>query len=251
MGADRDDAERRVRGLFERPKGSGVWWVCYFDANGRRHRERVGPKALAKKVYQKRKTEIAERRFFPEQFRRRPELLADAITKYVQRRRSTILSPRNFARYGEVWATAPETVGKTTHELTAQDIEDVRERRRAEGCAESTWNKEIGWLRTFYHDLLDAIREHPDRHVPLVSPVRSRKHFYAEDNSRDRHLSDDEETQLRTALPAAAWPKVQVAMLTGFDLAIQFGLRWADDVNFDARTVRGWRRKGRRRERKP
>jgi hypothetical protein len=32
---------------------------------------------------------------------------------------------------------------------------------------------------------------------------------------------------------------VQVAMLTGLDLAIQFGLRWADDVNFEARTIRG------------
>lgn len=84
-----------------------------------------------------------------------------------------------------------------------------------------------------------------------MSPVRSKKHFYAEENSRDRHLLDDEETKLRQALPETGWPKVQVAMLTGFDLAIQFGLQWADDVNFEARTVRGWRRKGRRRERKP
>lgn len=30
-----------------------------------------------------------------------------------------------------------------------------------------------------------------------------------------------------------------------------FGLRWADDVNLEARTVRGWRRKERRKEKKP
>jgi hypothetical protein len=35
-------------------------------------------------------------------------------------------------------------------------------------------------------------------------------------------LTDAEETQLQAALPEAAWPKVQVAMLTGVDLAIQF-----------------------------
>src|SRR5213594_616656 len=23
--------KRSPRGVFERPKGSGVWWVCYFD----------------------------------------------------------------------------------------------------------------------------------------------------------------------------------------------------------------------------
>jgi hypothetical protein len=33
--------------------------------------KKVGPRGLALKVYQKRKTQIAERRFFPEQIRRR------------------------------------------------------------------------------------------------------------------------------------------------------------------------------------
>ena len=84
--------------------------------------------------------------------------------------------------------------------------------------------------------------------MPLVSPIKAKKHFYPETHSRTRHLSDDEEPRLRDALPAAAWPKVEVAMLTGFDLEVQFGLRWAEDVNFEARTVRGWRRKGRQRK---
>src|SRR5262249_42721452 len=106
------------------------------------------------------------------------------------------------------------------------------------------------WILVGYRDLLEMIRKQPTRHVALVSPV-SPKHFYAEDNSRDRHLSDAEELALRAALPEAAWPKVQVAVLTGLDLGVQFGLRWADDVNFEARTIRGWRRKGRRRELKP
>jgi site-specific recombinase XerD len=236
------------KGCFERPKGSGSWWIRYRDEHGRLHREKVGQKGLAKKVYAKRKTEIAERRFFPEQFRRRPEPLAVAIKKYVARRRSTIVAVADFERYGRFWATAPETAGKTTHELTAALIELVRERRRAEGCAESTWNKEVSWLRAFYGDLLDAVREHPDRYVPLVSPIKAKKHFYPETHSRTRHLSDDEEAQLRAVLPAAAWPKIEVAMLTGFDLEVQFGLRWAEDVNFEARTVRGWRRKGRGRK---
>jgi hypothetical protein len=250
VAARRKRRARRVRGIFERPTGSGIWWVSYFDAHGRRHREKVGPKGLAKKVYAKRKTEITEARFFPEKLRRRPEALAAAIKKYIARRRSTVVDVHNFERYGHLWATAPETAGKSTHEVASEDIEEVRERRRAEGAAESTWNKEVSWLRAFYRDLLEMIRKQPTGHVALVSPV-SPKHFYAEDNSRDRHLSDAEELALRAALPEAAWPKVQVAMLTGLDLGVQFGLRWAEDVNFEARTIRGWRRKGRRRELKP
>src|SRR5262249_2254092 len=75
---------RRQRGIFERPRGSGIWWVCYFDEHGRRHREKVGPKRLAEKVYQKRKTEIAEHRFFPE--RRREPLVREAIESYMATR---------------------------------------------------------------------------------------------------------------------------------------------------------------------
>ena len=75
----------RDRGIFERPPGSGVWYVRYKDEHGRLHKEKVGPKGLAQKVYQKRKTEIAERRFFPEKFKRRDVLLADMIDDYLAR----------------------------------------------------------------------------------------------------------------------------------------------------------------------
>ena len=33
---------KKQRGIFERPKGSGVWWICYFDQFGMKHRDKVG-----------------------------------------------------------------------------------------------------------------------------------------------------------------------------------------------------------------
>ena len=30
------------RGVFERPQGSGVWWIRYNDELGREHREKIG-----------------------------------------------------------------------------------------------------------------------------------------------------------------------------------------------------------------
>jgi len=45
------NGKRQPRGVFERPAGSGIWWVRYTDENGHLHREKVGPKALALKVY--------------------------------------------------------------------------------------------------------------------------------------------------------------------------------------------------------
>ncbi len=41
-GSARRSGRRRQRGIFERPKGSGVWWVRYHDQFGREHREKVG-----------------------------------------------------------------------------------------------------------------------------------------------------------------------------------------------------------------
>ena len=52
--------KRHERGIFERPGGSGVWWVRYHDEHGREHRKKVGPKRLAVEFYRKVKNEIFE-----------------------------------------------------------------------------------------------------------------------------------------------------------------------------------------------
>jgi len=67
------------RGLFERPKGSSIWWIRYMDEDRRERREKVGPKGLAKRLYEKRKTEIREGRYFPPE--RRRLVLFDEIAK--------------------------------------------------------------------------------------------------------------------------------------------------------------------------
>ncbi len=35
MSGRSEAGKRRERGIFERPAGSGIWWVCYFDEHGR------------------------------------------------------------------------------------------------------------------------------------------------------------------------------------------------------------------------
>jgi integrase len=46
----------KTRGVYEHPAGSGFWWVQYFT-DGKRHREKVGRKSDAIKLYQKRKSD--------------------------------------------------------------------------------------------------------------------------------------------------------------------------------------------------
>ena len=56
--------QKKPRGLFERPTGSGVWWINYY-IDGRQHREKVGTITNAKKLYAKRKEDYRAGRKLP------------------------------------------------------------------------------------------------------------------------------------------------------------------------------------------
>ena len=68
--------KKGIRGIFERPEGSGVWWVCYY-AGGKRHREKAGRKSDALALYQKRKADA--RRGV-----KLPELMPGKATTFAQ-----------------------------------------------------------------------------------------------------------------------------------------------------------------------
>jgi hypothetical protein len=60
---------KKVRGVYEKVPGSGVWWVRYADSTGRIRREKAGNKGAAIKLYQKRKTEVLQGVRLPENFK--------------------------------------------------------------------------------------------------------------------------------------------------------------------------------------
>jgi hypothetical protein len=73
----------KIRGVFEKVPGSGIWWIQYFDAQGRRRREKAGLKSAAGMLYRKRKTEALQGKKLPENLRARvvrfSELATDAL----------------------------------------------------------------------------------------------------------------------------------------------------------------------------
>ncbi len=227
-GTERDDGRKRGdRGIFERPKGSGVWYARYRDEHGRLHREKVGPKGLALKVYQKRRTEITERRFFPERIRRPDILVSVAIDDYLVRLKGRSRSYRNWDRCGKVWKAA--LGNKTLREVLPGDIERFRARRRGEGLAPASVNRELSFLRSVFNAAIE------DEKIEK-NPVRS-KFLSKEANQHVRYLTQEEEVSLRAAIGEAEWPKVAVALLTGLRQGNQFHLAWAD-VHFDTGIIR-------------
>jgi integrase len=219
---ERDDRKDRAhaRGLFERPKGSGIWWVRYHDEHGREHREKVGPKGLAGKVYQKRKNEIQERRFFPERIGRREVLVSEMIDEYLKRIEGQLRSYRECKRAGAYWKQALR--GKTLRQVLPGDVERYMASRTGK-LAPATINRHLAFLkRVFNVAIKDGRAER--------NPVREVR-FYKENNERVRFLSADEEERLRKAVREDNWPMVVVATHTGLRRGEQFRLRW-DEIDF-------------------
>ena len=215
-------AKPRSRGVYEQPKGSGIWWILYYDQTGHRHREKIGPKSLATQVYTKRKNEIAERRFFPERLRQRDvpvfAYLQEFMAEHVIGR---LRNAKHYEQYRARWAAALK--GKGLRQVLPEDVSRYAAKRRAAGKAPATINRELSFLRRAFNV---AIKNQKADRNPVTADL-----FAKENNQRVRFLSPEEEQGLQTAMRPEDWALVAVAMHTGMRRSEQFSLRW-DNIDF-------------------
>jgi integrase len=217
---------RRERGIFERPKGSGIWWIRYADQFGKIHREKVGPKSLARAAYRKRKTEIREGKFFPETIRRRREILFRDMAKLYLEEHAKV-NKRSWKTDEERLARLIERFGdQPLSKITRQDVERFRA-VIAQELSPATVNRYMALLKTVYNK---AIAWGKTKH----NPVQGIKQF--KETHRIRFLTDEEEERLEAIFPAKYWPWVEIALHTGMRRGEQFNLRW-ENVNFQTLTL--------------
>src|SRR6266851_4788784 len=218
------------RGVFEREAGSGVWWICYFDRFGKRHREKAGTKSVAIKLYGKRKQQVLEGKKLPEKFRKPSinlsQLLDDALAHSKRNKRSHKTDVPRIARLKEWFGTHP------AEELTPKEIENVLARAaEKEPWAPSTFNHYRSLMSLSYR--LGIL----NRKVSS-NPARSVTHR-REDNNRVRFLTEEEEKKLRKVIEAK-WPshvpELDLAINTGIRKGSQYGLTW-DMVDWDGRML--------------
>ena len=219
-------ARGKDRGIFERPKGSKVWWIRYVDQHGQLHREKVGPKSLAREVYHKRKTEIREQRFFPEKLKGRSILFDEAAKDWLEHakinkrswRHDAIRMRRLLKAFG----------GKPIDAIAPQDVERLKADLKAGGWTEATVNRYLALLKS---TLNLALRNGKIER----SPAKSVK-LFQENNARVRYLTEDEEARLFEALPEELKPLVKVALHTGMRKGELLHLKW-EDVDFHTETL--------------
>ena len=115
-------SRKKIRGVFEKVPGSDIWWIQYFDASGRRRREKAGRRGDAVTLLNKRKTEKLQRKKLPENLRAKPvtfaELLDDAIehSKAENGERSTLELKMKYETLRNVFGS------RSAEEISKQEI---------------------------------------------------------------------------------------------------------------------------------
>jgi site-specific recombinase XerD len=212
-----------VRGVFQHPPGSGIWWINYF-ADGVRHREKVGSKGNAIKLYQKRKSDALAGVKLPETFRvKKPvlfsELAADAMVYSKAHKKSYRGDVSNLNSLLPVFGKMK------ADEITPQSITRyLASRTDLKPASRNRYRSTMSMI--FAEGIRNGrVKNNPARLVRL----------HKENNARVRFLTFDEEDQIRAIILRRCpvhEPDFTIALETGMRLTEQHTLEWSN-VNFD------------------
>jgi len=215
---------RNPRGLFERPSGSGVWWINYY-VDGRQKREKVGRKSDAMKLYQSRKADITAGRKLPELHNRGTVTLADLIDDALE----AVTDHKDKRNYVSKAAIVKAALGsRPAAELTPQELDRwLRARCRTAATA----NRYKAFVSLCYREGVHngKVSVNPAR---LVRPRR-------EPVGRLRYLTREEYDRL-CAVISARFPEhlseFIVSVNTGMRLTEQYSCTWSQ-VHLDRRAI--------------
>jgi site-specific recombinase XerD len=208
-----------VRGVYEQPVGSGVWWVLYY-VEGQRHREKIGRRSDAITLYQKRKTDARAGLKLPDSHRIKKavlfsDLAADAMVYSKAHKKSHRGDLSNLASLLPVFGKVK--AGEITH----QGISDYLNSRT--DLKPATLNR--------YRSTLSMIFAEGIRNGHLaVNPARLVR-LRREDNARVRFLSYEEEDLIHRIIVQRCpihVPDFTVALETGMRLSEQHSVEWMD-----------------------
>ena len=226
-------SRKKIRGVFEKLSGSGIWWIQYFDAEGRRRREKVGAKGSAIKLYQKRKTEALQGKKLPENLRARRVTLREIATAALEYSRAEKASHRHdqirmtpiLKQFGE---RAAESI---TPEELERWLNDQAENR---GWAPATKNRYVALLKLTYRlaEKNGKVRFNPARLLRMRKENNARVRFlnqFAPLKTKLDYLNDcpDEESRLRAVITKnypEHLPEFDIALNTGIRPSEQYGL---------------------------
>lgn len=223
----------KVRGIFERPKASGLWWVRYSDASGREHREKAGTRGMALDMLAKRRAARLAGVKMPERLRAKAATFAEIAATGLEWSKAHKASWAGDV--GRLRHVCAELGQRPAADITPQELERALRKLASDNAwAPSTFNRIKNVVSMTYRLALNngKVTSNPAR---LVRQMRS-------DNIRLRFLSLDEESKLRAIIAADCpqhMPELDLSLNTGMRAGEQYGLTW-EDVDFERRQIRLW-----------
>jgi site-specific recombinase XerD len=219
--------QEKHKGVFEKVKNSGIWWIRYTNEQGKRVTSKVGNFSAAVRVYEQRTTAIRVGILLPNSPRRGTkfsELVADA-NKFSEKhhRASKDFKQRADLALADFGDRVAESI--TTAELQAW-VDEMAEEREWTG---GTQNRFKSTLSTVFREGMRAGKV-------TVNPARLIRRA-KESLGRVRFLSYEEEAKLRKAIAAtlpgrikdegeSAFAQLDVALHTGMRKSEQFTATW-------------------------
>jgi site-specific recombinase XerD len=216
-----------MRGIFEKPKGSGIYWINYYDSNGVRHREKIGKQSVAEQAYMQRREEVREGRFVEP--RSAAKLKFSEIAEARMQAKEAYLAPASLRsdrlrlklvldHFGE-WP-----VQKITPEAIDRFLATIRAPRKLRK------NKELlvakGSTANRYRSLLSSIFSFAIRSRKMTTNPCAQVQRFKEAEERVRFLDAAEEEALRKVIR-----KNHPDLEAEFDLALNTGMRRGEQFN--------------------
>lgn len=221
-----------VRGIFERPPSSGVWWISYSDAQGKRHREKIGRRAAAIAAAAHRRLEVKEGRFIPPRAGARLTFRDLAMAALAEKKNR--LRPLSYETdLGRLTQLFP-LIGKEPADcLTAARITETLDRLKAEPMSGSTVNR--------YRSVISSVYSFAIRTGKMTANPVSRVKRCPENPSRLNWLRPEEEKAIREAIDSNRHEaEFSLVLHTGIRRGENWNLVWRDvDLERGNLTVHG------------
>jgi integrase len=220
---------KSVRGVFE--KKPDEWWIRYTSANGTYHREKAGSKARATKLYHLRKGQALQGKL-PELRKRAIPFaeLVDSAIAYVEAKYARPADDVSRLNVVKEWFA-----GRGAENITPAEIRAAL----SEAAGKNKWSPSTA---NHHHNMIClAYRLGIEAEKIKESPIHRKVRKEAENNSRVRFLTPEEEKKLRESIRSNPFwaphePELDLAIATGLRRGSMYAATW-ENIDETDRTL--------------
>ena len=214
--------------IFERIKGSGIWWIRWTDAEGRKRREKIGSRSNAEKLLAKRQLQKLELTKLPEYLRSKPVTFRELCEDALAHSRAENSPKQTYELELRINQLLPVFGARPADSIRKNEVVLwLTEQSVARKWAASSRNR---WQATFSLVFRVGIDNEKIERNPAARIRRK-----AEGTGRVRFLSDREEVRLRKEIEGQFpefLPHLLLSIHTGMRMGEQYGLHW-NQVDFE------------------